>query len=123
MYAKQEENMRVYALIALLSFTGCNGVDRLIGQQPRGQMPEQNNINPDDYVKTGITSIVDDVVYLGVKGRTISVEILRNGAWVTLRGDYVDYIAFVMPDEGVRFWNGSTPAGTQYRIHSVKKAA
>ena len=117
--------MKLYTLLtlALLSTVGCNGVNRLLGQEPHGSMPAQDNINPDDYIKTGTTSIVDDVVYLDVKDRIITVEILRDNDWVTLReGYYADYIVFTLPDDGVRFWNGSTPANTQFRIHSVKKA-
>lgn len=108
-------------LVSLLSI-GCRGVNRLLGQEPHDPNFNMNNVNPDDYYVTGETSKINDAVYMSVKGRTITVEVKRpaDSDYVTLRGNYVDYVAFTIPNEGVRFWNDSTPAGSLYRIHTVK---
>lgn len=134
--------MKLYTLPLLMLLTvGCNGVKRLVDGPTNQPMPQQNNINVNDYVLTGVTTKDHQSVYLKVQGRTITVQVLRPGetAWITLeRPDTTDYLdsfqLFTIPQDGVYFgkWaykdaNGATvftsqpsaPTGTQYRIHSV----
>lgn len=127
----------------MLLTVGCNGVKRLVDGPTNQPMPQQDNINVNDYVITGVTTKDHESVYLKITGRTITVEVLRPGdtTWITLeRPDTTDYLdsfqLFTIPQDGVYFgdWayhnaNGavvftsvpSAPTGTQYRIHSVAK--
>src|SRR5581483_12238781 len=129
-------------ILTLVSSVGCRGVNRLLGQEPHGDFPDQHNINPDDFYVTGTTTKDHQSVYMTVQNRTITVEVLRTGEtnWITLeRPDIYDYLdsyqIFTIPHDGVYFGNWayhnssggvtltstpSAPTGTQYRIHTVK---
>lgn len=133
--------MRYILLLALiLPSIGCNGVNRLLGQESKGSMPAQQNIDPNNYYITGTTSKDYQSVYLTIKNRTITVEIIRPGEtqWVMLERidpPYNPYQLFTIPSQGVHFgdraekdskgtlhvYTGTPVAsiGTQYRIHSV----
>ena len=57
-------------------------------------------INQDDFTVEGITAIVDDVVYLAVKGHTVTVDIQKPDMtnYIRLTPGYAkDYIAFIVP--------------------------
>lgn len=136
--------MKLYTLLtlALLSTVGCNGVNRLLGQEPHGSMPSQNNVDVNDYTVSGTTTKDHQSVYMPVTGRTITIEVLTPGAssWVALtRPDKYDafdeYQIFTIPQEGVYFGdkaeviNGAlylysgtpaAPKGTLYRIRNQK---
>lgn len=133
--------MKLYTFPFLMLLTvGCNGVKRIMDGPEHQSMPQQNNININDYVLTGVTTKDHESVYLAVQGRTITVQVLRPGdtAWITLeRPDTTDYHdsfqLFTIPQDGIHFGDWaykvgntvtftslpSAPTGTQYRIHSV----
>lgn len=130
---------RTLLILAVVALSGCHGLQRLI-DGPTSPMPDQGNINPNDYYVTGTTTKDHQSVYLNVTKRTITVEIYKNGQWVKLERpdpyDYYDsYQVFTIPQGGVYFGDlaftnstggitietgtPSAPTGTQYRIHTV----
>lgn len=133
--------INTFLILVLLSCAGCRGVDRLLGQEPHEKMPDQGNINVDDYYITGTTTVDYQSVYLTVTGREVTVEVLRPNQtnWVTLQqlDSRNAYQIFTIPNEGIHFGDvaevdshGNTtfgsgvptaPKGTQYKIHTVKK--
>lgn len=120
--------MKLYTLSLLMLLTvGCNGVKRLVDGPEHQPMPQQNNINQNDFYLTGKTAVDNDVVYTNVTGRSITIEVKRpqDADYVTLKagkiteGNAFGYILFVKPSQGIRFWNDVVPANSLYRIHSV----
>ena len=109
---------------AALMLTGCTSLQRLPGlESPHSTPSDAPPINADDFTVEGVTAKVDDVVYVPVKGRMLTVDVQKPGAamYVRLTEGYTkSYVAFLVPGEGIRFWNGSTPKGSRYRIHSFK---
>ena len=129
---------RLAILIASLSVLGCH---KIFPQYDRSGNYTNPPVNTDDVTVTGTTTKDHDSVYVKIKERIVTVDVLlpHTTVWITLTQPdpfdfYDEYQKFQIPQEGVHFGdraelvNGTltlytgtpaAPTGTQYKIHSV----